>query len=462
MRFCLQFLCCSSLCWLLAAPAARADEPALLQETPTAGQQFRVKCRGDLQGALALPAAVAKPDPSRGDPAKPEGKKDPKAAGPAALTLSGSSLTEYDEAWLPADGAAQVRACRVYRTQDYRRTIGQQKQESALRPEVRRLVLIPQRQKELVFSPDGPLTFNEIEQAQLDAYTPRLAGLLPGKAVRIGERWNADQAAIAELADMEVTGGDVACKLLAIEPREGRRHAICSFSGLVTGTTQDGPCRQRIDGTFAFDLELKHLADVSLLGASVMLDAQGKEVGKIEGRFVLTRRRIDLPELRPDALAKLGLEPNDQNTALLCDEPGLGLRFIYPRRWTLKQADGRQIILDDGQGAGLLITLEPLAQLPTAAQFEQEAREALRKQGVTPLRADPPRRLVAGAEPLDQFRFEVENAKKERLVLDYYVLRLAAAGATAAFNCPAARAAETAPEAERLLRSLRLNPPRKK
>lgn len=432
----------------LAAPGlATADDTVLLQESPKPGQQFHIKTRGDLSGVLQLPADA------KADPKKP--------AAPGALKLIGNSSTEYDETCLGADGATVAKSFRVYRTLDYRRTIGEQRQESTLRQDVRRLLVIPQRENEFVLSPDGPLTLQEVEQAQLEVYTPRLNGLFPRAAVKPGEVWKASDDAIHELADMEINSNEVVCKLIAVENREGRHLAVVNFSGTVSGTSQDGACRQRLDGTYSFDLQGHYLSDLSLAGISWMLDANGKEVGKIEGRFVLTRKPTDLPELRLAELQRLTLEPTDLNTALLFDEPNMGLRFVYPRRWTVKQADARQVILDDGQGAGLLLTMEPLAQLPTAVQFESEARAALLKQKITPLRQDPPRRLVSGIEPIDQFGYEVENDKKQRLVMDYFVVKQAAGGATGAATFPASRAAEATAEVERIVKSLRLTPPRR-
>jgi hypothetical protein len=427
-------------------PCAAAQQlPITLKEDAKPGRQFQVRTRGELSGSLLLPATT-KTDASKAAPAK-------------ALKLTGSAATEYDETWLAVNGAAVVKSFRIYRALDYRRAIGDQRQESALRADVRRLIIIPQSQNELIFSPDAPLTQQEVEQVQLEVFTPRLAGLLPAGPVNVGDAWKAGEMALAELLDMEIDRADVACRLLAIEARDGRPFAVVSFGGLASGTSQDGPCRQRVDGTYSFDLDGRFLSDLSLSGISWMLDGAGKEVGKIEGRFVVTRRAIDRPDLRASELERQTMEPTEQNTALLLDEPVLGVRLVYPRRWTVTQADKRQVILDDGAGAGLVLTMEALKQLPTAAQFQAEARAALEKQKVTVLRGEPPRRLVGGAGLIDQFRFEVANDKQQRFVLEYYVVTQTAGGATVAANFAASRAAEAAAEVERIVKSLRLSTP---
>ena len=67
------------------------------------------------------------------------------------------------------------------------------------------------------------------------------------------------------------------------------------------------------------------------------------------------------------------------------------------------------------------------AKLPTGAQFHQEARAWLTQQKATVYRMDQPKVLAAG---LDSFAVHAE-INKQRLVLDYYVLRYSGGGATA-------------------------------
>ena len=54
------------------------------------------------------------------------------------------------------------------------------------------------------FSPDGPLTWGEIDVVRTDVFNPaRIPGLLPAGPVKKGQTWKASAAAVAELTDME-------------------------------------------------------------------------------------------------------------------------------------------------------------------------------------------------------------------------------------------------------------------
>ncbi|HZT83307.1 MAG TPA: hypothetical protein VFA26_23960 [Gemmataceae bacterium] len=399
---------------LLLPLAARADDAVRLQEAHPVGYQYHVSSRVDLSGTLTPPAEKGKPAP------KP-------------LAVTGESAIEYDEKVLAAADGQVLKTVRVYRRIDFKRKLGQTPQQNTLRPEVRRLVLLRNKNTEVPFSPDGPLTWGEIDLVRTDVFTPALTGLLPEKEVRRGDRWTASAAAVQELTDLEaIDEGKVECRLEEVTKVGDRRHARVAFSGTVRGTNEDGPSRQQLDGYFFFDLESNHLSYLSLKGVHTMLERDGKEVGRVEGRFVLTRQANQrCRDLTDAALRGLAVEPNDDNTRLLYDDPSLGVRFLYPRRWRVATVRGPQVALDSADGNGLLLTLEPPGRVPTAAQFLAESRDFLTKQKAKVLRADAPRPVQAAPRALEQFALEVE-AGGQRVVMDYYVARQAAGGATIA------------------------------
>src|SRR5205823_85611 len=140
------------------------------------------------------------------------------------------------------------------------------------------------------FSPDGPLTWGEIDAVRTDVFTPALVGLLPGKAVRVGERWQASTAAVQELTDLEkVESGKLECRLEKLLTSGRKRLARVTFSGLVKGVGEDGPVHHRLHGQFHLDRDASFMTDLTLSGITSLVDSDGKELGRIEGRFALTR-----------------------------------------------------------------------------------------------------------------------------------------------------------------------------
>jgi hypothetical protein len=426
------------LCLLGGGVPARAQDPYLLREAFPAGYQYHVSTRVDVAGSLSLP-----PD-KNGTSSKP-------------LAVTGDSAIEYDERVLDAGADGEVRkTLRIYRRIDFRRKVGDRPQESTIRQPVRRLVVLRLRQAEVPFSPDGPLTWGEIDLVRTDVFTPALAGLLPERAVRPGDRWTAANTAVQELTDMErIDDGRIECRFEQVTTLAGRRYARVALAGTVRGLNEDGPNRQQLDGYFFFDLQSSHLSYLTLKGVNALLDKDGKVLGSVEGRFVLTRRpQTQAPDLSDEALRGVGLDPTAENTELLYDNRDLGIRFLHPRRWRVGAVRGAQVTLDETNGSGLLITVEPADRVPSAAQFLAESRDFLQKQKQRLIRAEPPQR-VAGSGELDHFALEAE-AGGQRVLLDYYVTRQPSGGVTLAARLLPNDLSALQREVERIARTIQV------
>ncbi len=421
---------------LLVGGRAAADDTIRLKELFPADTQYHVSTRVTLSGQLTLPP--------------PE--KDRK---PVTLPVKGSSAIEYDERVLDAGDNAVARTVRVYRQMDFERKIGDQAQTNTLRPEVRRLVLLREKNFKGPFCPEGPLTPGEIDLVRTDVFTPVLAGLLPDGAVKAGDRWTALTSAVRELTDLDGIDGKLECKLLDVRTLRGHRCAYVSLSGTVKGTNEDGPSEQKLDGSFYFDLESNQLTYLSLHGIHRLLDKDGKEVGRIEGQFTLTRETsAAVKELGGAALKGLTLTPTADNTLLLYDSADLGLRFVYPRRWRVAGGLGRQVRLDGADGSGLQITLDPPAKVPTGAQFLTESRDYFKGQKAKVFGSEEPSRVRGGAGELEHFTIDVE-VKGDRVLMAYYVAKQDNGGATlAARLLPGAELAAVRKEVERIAKSV--------
>jgi hypothetical protein len=421
--------------YLVGGPAP-AEETVQLKELFPTDYQYHVSSRVTLAGQLTLPP--------------PE--KDRK---PVTLPVKGSSAIEYDERVLEAKDNAVARTIRVYRQMEFDRKVGDQAQTNSLRPEVRRLVLLREKNFKGPFCPQGPLTPNEIDLIRTDVFTPVLTGLLPDGAVKPGDRWTAQTSAVRELTDLDSIEGKLECKLLDVRTLRGHRCAYVSLSGTVKGTNEDGPSEHKLDGSFYFDLESNQLTYLSFHGIHGLLDKDGKEVGRIEGQFTMTREtNSSVKELGAAALKGLTLTPTGDNTLLLYDNADLGLRFVYPRRWRVAGGMGRQVRLDSADGSGLQITLDPPAKVPTGAQFLKESRDYFTGQKAKIIRTEEPSRVRGGAGELEHFTIDVE-VKSDRVLMDYYVARQDNGGATlAARLLPGAELAALQKEIERIARSV--------
>src|SRR5215471_1388130 len=107
---------------IASAPPAFAQTqatPVKLFEVFAPGYQYHVSCRVNITGTLELP--------------EEKGQK-------KQLSLTGTSAIEYAERVLIEKDKQIDRTIRLYRKIDFERKVGDQLQQSTLRPEARRLV----------------------------------------------------------------------------------------------------------------------------------------------------------------------------------------------------------------------------------------------------------------------------------------------------------------------------------
>jgi hypothetical protein len=419
-----------------ARPAQAADVPVVLQESFVPGYQYHVSTRVELEGNLSMPA-------------------DKEHTAPRPLSVTGTSAIEYDERVLRTETDGRVgKTARIYRRIEFNRKVGDRLQFNTIRPEVRRLVVLRLAHVEVPFSPDGPLAWGEIDLVRTDVFTPALTGLLPSQAVQAGDRWAASTTAIQELTDLErIDAASVECRFEQITTLDSRRHARVAFSGSARGINEDGPNRQDLDGYFFFDLEKNHLDYLSLKGINSLLDKDSKVVGHIEGRFVLTRRAERASDLSDEAARTFGIEPSAENTLLVYENPDLGLRFLYPRRWRVAGVSGSRVSVDESNGSGLMLTLEPPGRMPRSTAFQEEVRNWLLQQHAKILRIESPRALAGASPVVEHFSCEVELGG-QRIILSYYLSSQAFGGAILSARLLPADLQAVEAEAERIARSV--------
>lgn len=423
------------LAWLTVASTTFAqNEAVLLQEMFPVGYHYHVRCRVQIQGELSL-------------------------GNQKNLPVVGASKIEYDEKVLTATGSSVEKTLRLYRQMDFERKVGSETQQSGLRPEVRRMVLLRHQHLEVPFSPTAPMKWSELDLVRTDVFTPALLGLLPRGAVRPGQSWRAEESALKELTDLDqLQESELVCTLESIAQVLGRPQAKVSLKGSVRGIGEDGPARHQLEGFLYFDLQGKFLSYMTVKGIHTPLDPKGQPQGRIEGTFVLDRQpTAEVAELTSAALQGLKLDPDDDNTLLLHEEADAPIRFLYPRRWRISQVKGPQIVLDERQGSGLLISLEqPASKVPGPVQFQQEVNDWLTKEKAKVFQSQPPRVVqLRSASMVDHFAYDVQLAG-QRLHLDYYVIKTPLGGATFAGRLAGPNLAALQKDLERMARSFQM------
>src|SRR5262245_21025422 len=198
---------------ILLAGRAAGQEAVTLSERFEPGHISKVDVGVKLSGKLAVPTDKAK--------------------APQLVSMTGHSRVTYDERVLAADEPGMLKAVRIYNLVEFVRVAGGSTQDAGIRPSVRRMVVIKTDGRRAPFSPDGPLTWGEIDVVRTDVFNPSVVpGLLPHGPVKKGQSWKASAAAVAELTDMEkVDSGSIEVELLGVTEIERKRVARLRISG---------------------------------------------------------------------------------------------------------------------------------------------------------------------------------------------------------------------------------------
>jgi len=402
---------------------------------------YRVELKSSIAGKITIVV----------DPAKP----------PQVVEMTGSSNIVYDERSLPVDEEKLKKSIRAYRIVEFGRTIGGSEQKATIREGVRRMVVLrAENGKKGPFSPDGPLTYGEIDIVKNDLFSPSLVpGLLPPKTVAVGDTWSATPAAVTDLTDNDaIAKGELKVTFAAVVKLNDRPHAKLTLQGTIEGANEDGPNRQTLDGTAYFDLDRKRLGHLKLSGVQELLDSKGKTTGKIEGTFTMTREEATkIDTITGDGIKGVSLNPNDDNTPLLYDRPDLGLKLTYPRRWRIGTTSGPQVNFEEPGGGGVLFTMLAAKQFPTAKQFREDVKSYLAKKK---LRVGPVGELerLVDKPAIDRFGVEVQYDDGASR-MEYAIIEGSEGGATMAARLPAKSAKALQPDLERMLKSIKLSKP---
>jgi hypothetical protein len=414
--------------------AAQSGDAVRVTENFAKDAQYHVACQVEIGGALSIP--------------------DAKTGKLKTLKIVGKSILRYDERILRLTNGKVDRTLRHYRQLDFERKVNDEDQHNKLRPEAARLVITRHKQYEVPFCPSGPLTPGEIELVRTDVFAPALVGLFPERSVRVGDRWRADNVAVQELTDLEkIDKGELNCIFDKITTFNGRRNAHVNFEGKIHGLGEDGNAMHELRGSYYVDLDANFLSYVYVRGTHHLLDKTGVPTGKIEGTFVMTRMPTPLTnEVGDQAVRGVTLDPTSENTLLLFDQPQLGVRFTYPRNWRIAGANGAQIGIDENKGSGVLLTLASANATPSGLQFLQETQAWIVKEKATVLRSEKLHTIGGGWE---MFSFDAIVAK-ERVLLQYYVMRQGNVGATLTARLLPADLATTQRDVERIARSVQM------
>ncbi len=379
---------------------------------------------------------------------------------PTFSAIKAAWTSRYREKIVELDSSKQVvTTARRYSDTTLEKTASNTTRRTVLRQSAQRIVIRRVDRENTIFSPDAPLTTQELDLLRAEVFTPALAGFLAAKPVKVGDRWQPAADAASELTGIDpIQSGAINCTLREIKSAATGAVARVALSGTVSGPSEQGPSRQTVEGYFLFDLDHQLITSLVFSGQSEILNDDGKVVQKLEGRYELTRRpAIEDPRLSDSELAQLTLKPNAEVTGLLFDDSDLGVRFLHPRNWELASVSKNVIQLDEPTGGRLLVTVDP-TPAPNAEKLRADlltwlgsqkakVKDAGRVQGTS----------TSDSRKADHFTVHATVGEKDRQ-WNYWIVRSGERAATVAANVIASRADALTKDVESIARSFEFLP----
>jgi hypothetical protein len=250
------------------------------------------------------------------------------------MPLSASATHEFPERILAvvAPGLPQ-KAARVYETARALIKAGDSPSERTLRPE--RRLLVAQRQKDqlLVYHPSGPLTRRELELTSEHFDTLAVTGLLPGKAVAVGDTWKVPNAVVQALCAVEgMTEQDLTCKLEEVKDNVARVSVMGTINGIELGAC----VKLTVEANYSFDLSQKRLAALEWKQKDERDQGPASPAATTEATTTLTRTPIEQPMSLSDVALVSVPEGNEVPSGMLLlshADPKSRFEVSYEREW---------------------------------------------------------------------------------------------------------------------------------
>lgn len=386
----------AGLLWTVSASAAdAADERYELNVDPADGRVVKVASQLQVTGSLYT------------QPGKDK-----------ALKLEVDAKFGYDERRLPGAGrdAKGLRAARYYDQASSSIHAGDRLSNHTLRDDLRLIVAEGKSDGLELFSPSGPLTYDELELLRTPGDGLLATALLPEGAVEVGESWKPGDWVMSCLTGIEAAEKTaLLCRLEAVDERVAR----VSVEGEITGVVLGTPAHVKLAGRYLFDL------DQRLLKRLEFTQIEKRSIGAVSPGLDLSARVIVVQAVNPrprrlteQDLAQVPLEANAASKLLVFDAPAWSVRFHHDRHWHLFHQNAELAILrliDEGQPIAQC-NIKRLADAGRGKHVSEEEFESDVRRG------------------LGKNLQEIVQAEKLKLQEGLFVYRLVAVGAATREN----------------------------
>ncbi len=308
---------------LTVPPRAAARQPVTLAEVPAAGDCFRYRVELDLAGRMVVTQDGAK----------------------QTIALEAKARHVFGERTLATADGLPARSARYYEDAAASAVVDVDKFTRSLPDDRRLVVALRGSDGPFCFSPAGPLTRDELDLVT-EHFNPQcLAGLLPGKAVGVGDTWPVAPAAAQAAGQFDgLIRNDLTGKLTAAA--DGT--ATFAVGGTAEGIEHGAKVTLTVTATGTFDTRSKRITALTWKQKDDRGQGPVAPASQVEATVVLTREPLAAApkELADAALA--AVPKGDVPAALAAlrhADPKGRYALVYARDWHITGQTDQHLVL---------------------------------------------------------------------------------------------------------------------
>jgi len=255
---------------------------------------------------------------------------------------------------LHADGKP-TQVARLYERAELKRQVEGAATAASLRPERRLIVAQRLRDETVSYSPNGPLTREELDLAGKHFDVLMLPHLLPDGPVAVDEEWELPVHAAQALCGLDgITENKLRCKLAKVTDD----HATVTISGSAEGISAGCEVKLNVGASCLFDMKQEKLVAVNWRQSEVRNQGPVSAPLKLSLEVQLRREpNASCDALTPAVLGNIAAEPEAAYLLVHFRDPKGDCEFLHERGWHVLSMDENQAVLrllDRGELIGQL------------------------------------------------------------------------------------------------------------
>jgi hypothetical protein len=304
---------------------------------------------------------------------------------PTQVPLAVSATATYDQRLLGVEPAEDVdgnsspgalrRSVRYYEQQDVKLLINGKEVLPQLRNNRRLIGASFSEGRLTIFSPQGPLTREELDLVQWPGDSLVADALLPASSVAVGGSWQVDEAMLGALLNIDTVGqSDVSAELI----ETNRDYAQIDAEGVVHGTVDGTTTTIEIKSRCYFDLHRRSVHSLQLVTKEKRSAGEvspGVEaVAKVRLQFVPLSRSDSLSD---SVVAKMGAVPGADAIQLSFLPTNRVYHLLHDRYWHVTSDAKSAVVLRRMQDGDVLGQCN-ISALPVIEKGKQVTLESFR------------------------------------------------------------------------------------